>query len=182
MTPDGKGSRLNNGKLRMELVPTSMRRALARVFGYGANKYEVNNWKRGMKYSTVLGCLHRHLAAWEDGEDIDVESGLNHMDHVAANVAMLIEYIDYYQQGDDRYKYAKTHIIDDKIVELRKFMKDHNYKFQIGETFYHMPTGLKCHAIGTDPNKPNSVIVRFSMEGSYQRVLTLQNEGEKNEE
>lgn len=99
---DGGAQRFNEGKLRMELVPTSTMRSLARVMGYGANKYAPNNWKRGMDWSKVIGCLYRHLTAWQDGEDFDSESKLNHMDHVAANVAFLLEYIENFPQGDDR--------------------------------------------------------------------------------
>jgi len=101
---DGGGLRKNDGKLRMDLVPMSSLRALARVLGKGCDKYEDNNWRRGMKWSIVQASLLRHLMLWIDGEDIDKESGLNHMDHVAANVAFLLEYIEVFPQGDDRFK------------------------------------------------------------------------------
>jgi len=101
---DGGGLRKNGGKLRTDLIPMSSLRSLSRVLGKGAEKYDDNNWRRGMKWSTVQGCLFRHLMKWIDGEDIDDESGLNHMDHVMANVAFLVEYIERYPEGDDRFK------------------------------------------------------------------------------
>lgn len=101
---DGGGLRHNTGKLRMDLVPTTAMRALARVMGYGAKKYAPFNWARGMQYSIVIGCLLRHLTAWMDGEDNDPESGLSHLDHVIANVAFLIHYAEHYKAGDDRFK------------------------------------------------------------------------------
>ena len=105
---DGGGLRKNEGKLRTDLVPMSTLRSLARVLGKGAEKYEDNNWRRGMKWSTVQASLLRHLMLWIDGEDIDQESGLNHMDHIMANVTFLLEYIEVYPEGDDRFKRRKN--------------------------------------------------------------------------
>ena len=104
---DGGGLRKNEGKLRTDLVPMSTLRSLARVLGKGAEKYEDYNWRRGLKWSTVQASLLRHLMLWIDGEDIDQESGLNHMDHIMANVAFLLEYIEIYPEGDDRFKRRK---------------------------------------------------------------------------
>ena len=104
---DGGGLRKNGGKLRTDLIPMSSLRSLSRVLGKGAEKYADNNWRRGMNWSTVQASLLRHLMLWIDGEDIDDESGLNHMDHVMANVAFLVEYIEVYPEGDDRFKRGK---------------------------------------------------------------------------
>jgi hypothetical protein len=46
-----------------------------------------------MKWSTVLGCMFRHMTA---SEKIDEESGLPHEWHVACNVIML----EYYWRQD----------------------------------------------------------------------------------
>ncbi len=105
---DGGGLRYDAGKLRMDLVPMSTLRSLARVLGKGAEKYAPNNWRRGMEYSKVVACLLRHLSQWVDGEDIDQESGLNHLDHIMANAAFLVEYNDYYPEGDDRFKVLES--------------------------------------------------------------------------
>ena len=101
----GDGKRYNEGKLRMDLVPTSSIRSLARVLTYGAGKYAERNWESGMNFSIPYACLLRHLTAWYDGEDLDKESGLNHLDHVMANVAMLIHYVEKcYTELDNRPK------------------------------------------------------------------------------
>jgi hypothetical protein len=100
---DGNAQRFNGGKLRMDLVPVSSINALARVLTYGAEKYDADNWRRGFKYSTPYGCLMRHLTAWQDGEDIDPESGLSHLDHAIANIAMLIEFERECPHLDDRW-------------------------------------------------------------------------------
>ena len=76
--------------------------AEARVWECGAKKYGDWNWQRGMKWSTVIGCLLRHTFAIMRGEDVDKESGQLHAAHIKANASMLIYYHKYYPQGDDR--------------------------------------------------------------------------------
>ncbi len=44
----------------------------------------------------------RHLTAWWEGEDNDPESGLPHIYHAAANIAMLVEFIDKNKGRDNR--------------------------------------------------------------------------------
>lgn len=106
---DGGGKRFNTGKLPIELVPTSAMYAIADALGYGASKYEANNWRRGMKWSIPYSCAMRHLLKWFEGEDRDEESGREHLSHVMANVAMLIEYAETCKDLDDRYTSARKY-------------------------------------------------------------------------
>ena len=101
---DGGGLRLNSGKLRVDLVPTSAVVALAQVLEVGAKKYADHNWARGMKWSNTYASLYRHLLKWLDGEDVDPESGLSHMAHVLCNAAFLVEYEKTCPHLDDRRK------------------------------------------------------------------------------
>ena len=68
-TPDGGGLRHNTGKLRYDLVPAYAQEQYVRVLTRGAQKYAERNWERGMKWSTCLASLKRHIAAYERGED-----------------------------------------------------------------------------------------------------------------
>jgi hypothetical protein len=101
---DGGGKRLNEGKVPLDMVPTSMLYAVARVMEYGAQKYEKDNWRRGMKWSVPYACAMRHLLKWFEGEEADEESGESHLYHVLCNIAMLIEYSGTCPELDDRYK------------------------------------------------------------------------------
>ena len=103
-TVDGGGMRFNSGKLPMHLVPTSAIYALADVLEYGATKYDDHNWRRGMKWSVPYSCAMRHLLKWFEGEEKDEESGKEHLAHVMANIAMLIEYKSTCKELDDRFK------------------------------------------------------------------------------
>jgi len=96
-------------KLPLELIPASMYRALGRSLGYGVGKYGRDNFRQGdgLPWSLVYGALLRHLTAWWEGEDMDEESGNGHLDHAAAMLAFLIEYMerrDRYGNKDDRWR------------------------------------------------------------------------------
>lgn len=58
---------------------------------YGAAKYGLHNWKKGLHVRDVASSLLRHLTAFLNGEDIDEESGLSHTGAIAWNALMLSE-------------------------------------------------------------------------------------------
>ena len=114
----GAGLRYNSGKTRLELVSNLAVNEMAKVYTYGAEKYTLynedgtiksdgsNNWRNGMKWSTVLASLKRHISAFENGEDFDLESSQYHLAHAMTNCSFLLEYYKIYPQGDDRsHKY-----------------------------------------------------------------------------
>lgn len=104
----GTGLRYDSGKLRYDLVNADAHRGMVEILTFGANKYAERNWEKGMKWSKVIGSLKRHLAAIEQGEDFDPESGKLHADHIACNAHFLSAYYRIYPQGDDRpHKYLK---------------------------------------------------------------------------
>lgn len=111
---ENKALRFNQGKLRIELVPTSAIEGIASILTYGANKYTVknedgsikvrgdNNWRSGLLWSGVLSSMKRHIAAFERGEDLDKESGLYHIDHAMCNLSFIREFYRTHPEMDDR--------------------------------------------------------------------------------
>lgn len=97
----GTGARFNDGKVPLELIPLIGLESAAAVFGYGAKKYAAWNWAKGMPWSTVTGCMLRHLSAIQRGEDIDPESGLPHIGHLMCNALMLATFRETYPEGND---------------------------------------------------------------------------------
>lgn len=65
---------------------------VARVAGFGADKYERYNFLRGYEWSLSFDALCRHLFAWWSGEDKDPESSLSHMAHVGWHALALIAF------------------------------------------------------------------------------------------
>lgn len=100
----GGAYRANQGKTQWELMPTEALEEVAKVFTYGAQKYDPDNWRKGFPWRSVFGSGMRHMQAWLSGEDYDEESGLHHLAHAACNMLFLLQY---YRTGvgvDDRWK------------------------------------------------------------------------------
>lgn len=99
---DGGGLRYNEGKLRYDLLHPVATEGIVKVLTKGAKKYEPRNWERGMSWTSVLSSMKRHIAAFEQGEDFDPETGCLHMDHVQCNAHFISAFYKIYPQGDDR--------------------------------------------------------------------------------
>jgi hypothetical protein len=76
---------------------------VAKVGDYGAKKYDQWNYCKGMAWMKLLGSCSRHLAAFIRGQDMDEESGLPHMAHLAYNALMLLGYMENKRELDNRY-------------------------------------------------------------------------------
>lgn len=100
----GSGARYNQGKAKFNLIPLNLLDDTARVWEYGAKKYAAWNWAKGADWNVPFDSLMRHLAAWQNGEDIDPESGLPHTAHIICNAMMLVHYERFYPEGDNRPK------------------------------------------------------------------------------
>ena len=105
---DGGGLRKNEGKPPLELVPPEAIWAIARVLRHGAEKYAARNWERGMNWTICYACAMRHLLKWMEGQPVDEESGLSHLDHALTNLAFLVAYERRQAGTDDRPVYVKT--------------------------------------------------------------------------
>lgn len=69
----------------------------------GALKYGRANWRvAGVRASTYHDAAARHLAAWFEGEDADPDSGLGHLHHVLACVAIVLDAEACGNMTDDR--------------------------------------------------------------------------------
>lgn len=106
--------KFDGDKPRMELLSRVALEGCARVLTFGARKYTVdgesgdNNWRKGFKWTRLIGSSLRHLLAIADGEDIDPESGLPHVDHLMCNAMFLSEHQKRNLGSDDRWKPNST--------------------------------------------------------------------------
>jgi hypothetical protein len=97
---DGGGQRLNAGKNRIELLPPEWLWALADVMTQGSKKYDARNWEKGMDWSSMIGCMHRHIAKFQAGQRYDGPkfdrvagtTGCHEMAMVAWNALALMVY------------------------------------------------------------------------------------------
>ena len=96
--------RFNEGKMAWELVDFESLEPLVEVLMFGATKYSKDNWKKGQAITELLGSLFRHIIAFQNGEDLDEESGKSHIGHAMCNL-MFIQYVlTHHEKFDDRNK------------------------------------------------------------------------------
>lgn len=98
-----EAKKFDSGKPPMELLSHNALVEIAKVFGVGAIKYGRYNYKDGMSWTRLIGAAHRHLGAFNSGEDLDSESSLSHIAHLGCCVIMLLDYIKDHPELDDRY-------------------------------------------------------------------------------
>ena len=79
------------GKVQPTLCPIGIIEAVARIREYGVKKYgDPENW-RNVEPQRYKDAAYRHWLAYLKGEEVDAESGLPHLWHLACNIAFLIE-------------------------------------------------------------------------------------------
>ena len=98
--------RFNQGKLRWRNFPMFLLRPLMEVAQYGEGKYAMYNFLKGGEQNQYLDCIKRHLDKYEDPTlpDIDEESGVSHLAHIAWNALVAIFMLKIHPELDDRVK------------------------------------------------------------------------------
>jgi len=94
--------KLDEGKLRYDLMPFKALDEVARVLTYGINKYPEpeQNWyvnSTEVDLKRYKAAILRHLSRVMQGEQIDEESGLRHLAQIATNCLFLIELEDKFE-------------------------------------------------------------------------------------
>ena len=100
----GSAIKFDQDKLPLNLLSTEALNQIAAVLKFGAQKYAAHNWRKGFQWSRPLAAAMRHLTAFNDGEDLDPESGLSHLAHAACCLMFLLEFEKTHPELDDRYK------------------------------------------------------------------------------
>lgn len=80
--PKEKGIKLDNGKLRWDLLPINEVEEIVKVLTFGAKKYGENNWHKvenanNRYYAAAL----RHIIEYRKGNLLDDETKLSHLSH-----------------------------------------------------------------------------------------------------
>jgi hypothetical protein len=90
-------------KAPMHLIPPIAEVALAEALADGAEKYGPFNWRsERISTSVYIGAIRRHMAAYQDGEDIAADSGVHHLAHVMACCALVLDAAAIDRLNDDR--------------------------------------------------------------------------------
>lgn len=95
-----EGHKDDFGKTNFFAAPWLALTEAADVMTFGASKYHLFNFRKGMKYSRLWSAALRHMVAWWRGEENDPESGKNHLAHAICCLTMLRE-IQILERGKD---------------------------------------------------------------------------------
>ena len=90
-------------KVPLHLVPPSATHYLAEAFENGATKYGPYNWRDNpISVSVYYAAMKRHIDAYWDGEELASDSGVHHIAHAMACMAMLLDARSVGTLNDDR--------------------------------------------------------------------------------
>lgn len=79
-------------KVPLHLVPATVVAHMAMAFADGGIKYQPYNWRvEPISASVYYGAARRHIDAWWEGEDTAGDSGVHHLAHAMACLAMILD-------------------------------------------------------------------------------------------
>jgi hypothetical protein len=107
---DDQAMKESENKARWDLLPFEAMRSVVQVYEVGAQKYDDHNWRKGIKFSTYIAAIFRHLIKFVLGEDRDGKSGCHHLAAVVFYCLALITFTAHktqYKRFDDRTAYAE---------------------------------------------------------------------------
>lgn len=86
------------------LMPYRVINYVGDIYLYGCNKYDEDNWRKGMKWGKIFAAFNRHSGQWYGGEDGDKESGMHHLGHALWQLFGLRWYEKYAPDFDSRWQ------------------------------------------------------------------------------
>lgn len=108
-----QADRYNSGKPKLSYIPLNLLKDCADVFEFGAEKYDRDNWRKGLPVTEILDSLLRHIGEIQDGQYLDEESGLSHHGHMMCNVIFLTDAL---RNHPEKIDIDKLRIVMDNIL------------------------------------------------------------------
>lgn len=141
--------RYNTGKPELSFILEAdyAIEGVCEVLKFGSIKYDRSNYKKGFPKEQLIDSLLRHLTKYINGEELDGESHLHHLDHVLANSIFLSyhyngkkdKYIQLPQAGNDLGKVLGTpEVVEDSpLCDHFPFYARVNFSgYEFGETYF----------------------------------------------
>lgn len=133
--PSNPKDAIGSDKVPLHLWPETASIVGSMCMLYGALVYGRSNFRAvGVKSSIYYDACRRHMIKWMEGEDTDADSGLPHLGHALACIAILIDAQAAGKMNDDRM--AKGGTLDlmkemtphvKRLKELHKDKSPHHY-------------------------------------------------------
>lgn len=160
------GLKYDSEKPRMDLVDPYAIEQVAKVLGFGAKKYEAHNWRKGLQWSRLIAGVLRHVNAFNDGEDLDPETGISHAAHAMCGLMFLVNYTKTHKSLDDRYTKPKAQVLDGNPgVPIQWLSPSHNP----GMPPSNNDNDPKCPE---HPNANTRKVVEWSIDGTVKWLTT----------
>jgi hypothetical protein len=121
-TSKNKGLKYDGNKPDLSLIPKAALDSCAKAFMFGASKYERDNFREGMEWTRLTASCMRHVTAFQEGENLDPESGVHHLGHALACLSMLMYYVETQSGTDNRP--VKGQLVKPKLIVLDKAPAD----------------------------------------------------------
>lgn len=102
-----EGIKHDQEKPDMTDIPMEAMWEMGKAFTYGQKKYGKNNYREGMNVSRQLAAAVRHIYQHLGGQSIDSESGVSHLGHALASLAMACYTLQNHPNLDDRFNKDK---------------------------------------------------------------------------
>ena len=100
-------------KAPMNAVPNTALVELYAVMGAGAHMYGAFNFRDSkIDAMTYISAIRRHFMLWEDGEDLDSETGRSHLAHIMACCSLALDAMHTGMFVDNR---SKTGVIPELL-------------------------------------------------------------------
>jgi len=94
---------IGSTKCPLHLVPPALAIGVAEAMKNGADKYGAFNFRDSkIAASVYTGAILRHLYAYMDGEDNASDSGIHHLKHIGASIALMLDSMAAGTYDDDR--------------------------------------------------------------------------------
>lgn len=113
------GVKYDQGKLRYDALPVEALEEVVWNYTMGLNKYEIDNWRKGMSFRRMYAAMSRHAKDWMRGEQRDPVDGQHHMAAVVFYALNIMQLEIERPECDDRYN-SLHH-------DSCGFMRDDNY-------------------------------------------------------
>lgn len=121
-----EAKRNNEGKPKLSycLLGKEVIAGKAKVWEFGATKYDKGNWLKGRAWTDCADSVLRHLKAFLNGENIDEDSGLLHIDLLGCSVDILANSVHTRPDLDDRAVFSSPSMTAEEAEPAKLVLTD----------------------------------------------------------
>lgn len=115
---------IGDTKPDLSLIPPAFNLLVSQAMMDGAKKYGPYNWRDNpVRARVYIAAALRHMSQYLDGEDIDPTSGVYHLGHAGACLAILADALTVGNLIDDRPKVGQAGDLIRRFGETKSFKK-----------------------------------------------------------